>query len=101
MTLSLVPFSRRVQDRSTCTTSELTDDSPTVSSLTSAAAASNASLVDSSATKAIAARGIQMTYQNGSQSQTVLHDIDLSIQPGTVQLLMGRLVLEKRRFCLS
>ena len=38
---------------------------------------------------AIAARGIQMTYQNGSQSQTVLHDVTLGIQPGTVQLLMG------------
>lgn len=38
---------------------------------------------------AIAAHGIQMTYQTGCQSQTVLHDISLGIQPGTVQLLMG------------
>ena len=38
---------------------------------------------------AIAAQGIQMTYHNGSQAQTVLHDITLGIQPGTVQLLMG------------
>ncbi|MEM9214746.1 MAG: ABC transporter ATP-binding protein [Cyanobacteria bacterium P01_F01_bin.150] len=38
---------------------------------------------------AIAAHNIRMTYQTGSQSQTVLHDVNLGIQPGTVQLLMG------------
>lgn len=38
---------------------------------------------------AIVAKGIQMTYHNGSQAQTVLHDISLGIKPGTVQLLMG------------
>ena len=38
---------------------------------------------------AIAARNITMTYRNGQQSQTVLHDVDLDIRQGTIQLLMG------------
>ena len=111
MTLYPMQFSRLIRDRSSGSTiafkskrsstnlvSTLAMDSDSVTCLPNALNGAYApqppgpsSLPISSTVGggAIAAHGIQMTYQTGSQSQTVLHDISLEIQPGTVQLLMG------------
>lgn len=40
-------------------------------------------------TAAIAARGVEMVFRNGTQAYRALKGIDLEIQPGQIELLMG------------
>ncbi|MEB3232375.1 MAG: ABC transporter ATP-binding protein [Leptolyngbyaceae bacterium] len=84
MTLSLMRFSRSGTNRSGQLLSTNRRQSPDkVCHLTQAA---NPALQGG---QAIAAQHINMVYHSGTRSQAVLKEVSLSIEPGTIQLLMG------------
>lgn len=45
--------------------------------------------LDRTEPKAIAARGIEMIYQSGGEKYQALHQVDLDVEYGDIQLLMG------------
>lgn len=45
--------------------------------------------LDRADTKAIAARGVEMVYRSGAERYQALHQIDLDVRYGDIQLLMG------------
>lgn len=45
--------------------------------------------LDRAEADAISARGVDMVYQSGKEQYQVLHQVDLNVKPGDIQLLMG------------